>query len=110
MKITKNPIRPVRDVAPGFGWADHRLLRDGHLRACSSQALALYLLLILAADGQGLSYYGDRLVRHLLGLSGDQLENARDCLVRNGLVAYEAPFYQVLAVPQACAAEGGAPC
>lgn len=108
MNITKNPIRPVRDVAPGFGWADHRLLRDGHLRACSTQALALYLLLVLAADGQGLSYYGDRLVRHLLGLSGDQLENARDCLVRNGLVAYEAPLYQVLAVP--ARPEGGAAC
>lgn len=46
----------LRHVPNGVGWVDHRLLREGHIRECSSDSLALYLLLICAAAGQGLSY------------------------------------------------------
>ena len=106
--IVKSPLRPTRLVPSGFGWVDHRLLRDGHLRACSTHALALYLLLVLAADGQGISFYGDRLVKNLLGLSTEQLADARACLVRTGLIAYEAPLYQLLEIPSS--PEGGASC
>jgi hypothetical protein len=43
----KNPPR-------GFGWIDHRLLRDGYLGRCSTESLALYVLLVCASDAQGL--------------------------------------------------------
>jgi len=56
--VDKFPIKSeeLRRIPNGFGWVDHRLLRDGHIRKCSSDALALYLVLISAADGQGLSW------------------------------------------------------
>ena len=50
-----------RHVPERFSWLDHRLLLHGHLAACSSaDALALYLVLCVAADSKGLSYYSPR--------------------------------------------------
>lgn len=99
--VDKFPIKSeeLRRIPNGFGWVDHRLLRDGHIRKCSSDALALYLVLICAADGQGLSYYGDGLVASLLGWSKGRLEAARTCLRDGGLIAWETPLYQVLEIP-----------
>lgn len=98
--IDKFPLQSarLRHIPKGFGWVDHRLLRDGHIRNCSSDALALYLVLICASDGQGLSYYGDGLVCSLLGWSRGRLESARKCLVDHDLLAWEAPLYQLLEV------------
>lgn len=99
--IDKFPLESenLRRIPKGFGWIDHRLLRNGYLRHCSTDALALYLVLICAADGQGLSFYGDGLVCTLLGWSRGRLDAARQCLINNRLIAYEAPLYQVLEVP-----------
>ncbi len=98
--IVKTPLCPTRILAKGYGWVDHRLLRDGHLRLCTPSSMALYLLLALAADGDGLSFYGDRLVCNLLGLTLAELEEARMNLISNGLVAWKAPLYQMLDVPR----------
>ena len=99
--IEKYPIHSekLRRIPVGFGWVDHRLLREGHIRRCSSDALALYLVLLCAADGQGLSYYGDGLVCSLLGWSKGRLEAARTTLIQAELTAWDAPLYQVLEVP-----------
>jgi hypothetical protein len=99
--VEKFPIKSdcLRRIPNGFGWVDHRLLREGHMRVCSSDALALYLVLLCAADGQGLSYYGDGLLCSLLGWSKGRLEAARTCLNEAELVAWDAPLYQVLEVP-----------
>ena len=50
--IEKLPIAParLRRVPHGFGWVDHRLVRSGCLRQCSTDALALYLVLV-TVDG-----------------------------------------------------------
>ena len=59
----------MRKAPPrGFGWIDHRLLRDGYIGRCSAQALALYVLLVCASDAQGLSYYSDARIAQLLTL------------------------------------------
>jgi len=99
--VEKFPIKSdcLRRIPNGFGWVDHRLLREGHMRVCSSDALALYLVLLCAADGQGLSYYGDGLLCSLLGWSKGRLEAARTCLNEAALIAWDAPLYQVLEVP-----------
>ena len=97
--ISREPIAPPRPVPNGFGWIDHRLLRDGHVRLRTCQELSLYLLLVLAADSRGVSFYGDRLARHILGLGREEFENARAGLVSARLVAWEPPLYQVLEVP-----------
>ena len=93
-----DPQRPRRTPAR-FSWIDHRLLRDGHLAACTSpEALALYLLLVAACDARGLSYYSDKRLGKLLGLDADRLAKARRRLIKNGLIAWRKPHYQVLSL------------
>lgn len=88
----------LRHVPRQFSWIDQRLVRDGHVRGRTTQALALYLFLCTVADAQGLSYYSDGRVGELLGLDGAGLRAARGELLKAGLVAYSRPFYQVLSL------------
>jgi hypothetical protein len=101
--IVKSPILPqrVRKVPKSFSWIDHRLVRDGHIRKCSHAAAALYLFLACVGDRQGLSYYGDASIRGHLALDETALEKARSELVRNGLLVWKAPLYQVLSLEPA---------
>lgn len=101
MTLRKHPLDPrrLRSALPrGFGWIDHRFLTDGHLARCTPPALGLYCLLICAADRQGLSYYSEARLRDLLGLDAPTLLGARRELLNSGLVAYQKPLYQVLAL------------
>jgi hypothetical protein len=82
----------------GFGWIDHCLLRDGYLGHCSREALALYVLLVCAADAQGLSYYSDARIAELLTLAPQALSAARRQLITLGLIAYQKPLYQLLSL------------
>ncbi len=88
----------VRQVPRQFSWVDQRLVRDRHIARCDSQALALYLFLVTVADAQGLSFYADASIGRLLSWPPGELETARATLIRAGLIAYEAPLYQVLAL------------
>jgi hypothetical protein len=88
----------VRRVPRQFSWVDRRLVRDGHLGHCDADALALYLFVVTVADAQGLSFYGDAAIARLLQFSPQRLAAARAGLVRAGLIAFEAPLYQVLAL------------
>ena len=98
--ITKRVLCPerLRHVPQRFSWIDQRLVRDGHIARCGSQALALYLLLVTVADAEGLSYYSDKTAARLLSLNEAQLCEARCSLLAAGLIAYEAPLYQVLSL------------
>ena len=91
----------LRRVPAQFSWIDQRLVRHGHITRCGPGALALYLLLATVADAEGLSYYSDTTAAHLLSLSGSQLREARSQLLAAGLIAYRAPFYQVLSLEPA---------
>ena len=88
----------LRRVPEHFSWVDHRLVRDEHIRRVSPEALALYLLLVTVADAEGLSYYADGTAARLLSLTPGAVLNARQELVAAGLIAYERPLYQVLAL------------
>jgi hypothetical protein len=88
----------VRTVPAQFSWVDHRLVRDRHLERCDPPAAALYLFLVTVADGQGLSYYSDAALVRRLSMSTTRLNQARGDLVRVGLVAWQRPLYQVLAL------------
>lgn len=94
-KILLCPER-LRRIPRQFSWVDQRLLLEGRLRGQAPEAWALYLLLVLAGDARGLSYYSDPKAAQLLGLSTPQVERARRELIAGGLIAYRAPFYQVL--------------
>lgn len=98
--IIKRVLRPerLRRVPTQFSWVDQRLVRDGYLERCDAPALALYLLLVTVADAQGLSYYGDAAICRLLSLEPPRLQRARRDLVSVGLLAYQRPLYQVLAL------------
>lgn len=80
----------------GFGWIDHRLLTHGYLSRSSPNALALYCLLICAADSQGLSFYSEERLRQILGFNPPELHRARRELIDSALIAYQKPLYQVL--------------
>ena len=96
--ISKHMICPERRrrLPRSFSWLDHRLARSGHLKKCGSDALALYLFLVVVGDADGLSYYSDASMCALLPLTEQKLPAARKNLINVGLIAYEAPLYQVL--------------
>jgi len=73
------------------------------------RAAALYLFLITVSDAQGLSYYGTSTLARRLHLSEEEFTAARQQLMALELIAYEAPLYQVLALPGTVAAPRPAP-
>jgi len=94
----KRVLRPdrLRRVAPQFSWMYQRLVRERHIERCDVPALALYLVLVIVADAQGLSYYGEASLAQLLSMPQARVLQARADLMRLDLIAYEAPIYQVL--------------
>lgn len=88
----------LRHVPRQFSWIDQRLVRDGHIKGRSAEALALYLFLCTVADAQGSSYYADASAARFLTFEPGQLRAARAELVTANLIAYRAPFYQVLSL------------
>src|SRR5438445_9020898 len=101
--IVKRLLRPerLRQVPAGFGWVDHRLVRQGFISRCDPPALALYLFLITVADVQGLSYYSDVSIGRRLRLDTVQLAAARRQLEQAELIAHAKPLYQVLGLDAA---------
>ncbi len=103
--IVKSPILPkrVRKIPQSFSWIDHRLVSDRHIELCSQAAAALYLFLVCVGDEKGLSYYGDKSIMDKLSMDGKSLQNARSELIKNGLIAWQKPIYQVLCLEPAIA-------
>ena len=98
--VQKHLICPqrIRKIPKTFSWLDHRLVSDHHIDRLSHPAAALYLFLVTVADARGLSYYSDRSVSQRLGMDANSLVQARKELVRVGLIAYQRPLCQVLAL------------
>ena len=88
----------VRQIPAQFSWVDHRLVRERYIERCDHSAIALYLFLVTVADAQGLSYYSDAALSRRLSTNPIRLSQARGDLVRIGLIAYQRPLYQVLAL------------
>lgn len=88
----------VRRIPAQFSWVDHRLVRERHIERCDAHANALYLFLVTVADVQGLSYYSDASLGRRLSMDPVRLSKARGDLIRAGLIAYQRPLYQVLAL------------
>jgi hypothetical protein len=90
----------LRQLPSQFSWIDQQLVRGGHLRNCDHSAWALYLFLATVADSQGLSYYSDGAVCQWLKVDLARLQASRQQLVTVGLLAYQKPLYQMLALPK----------
>ena len=101
MNHPASPLRPdrIRIVQKPFAWLPFRLLTDGYLATLSDPAKLLYLLLCLAADRNGMSFYGDNRILSYFQLDRGQLELARRELIEKDLVAYDGRLYQVLSLP-----------
>src|SRR6266581_1933999 len=102
MQIKKRVLCPerLRQVPPQFSWVDQRLVRQRYVQRCEHAALALYLVLVTVADAQGLSYYSDESLERMLRLDHAGLSAGRSQLTQAGLVVYQKPLYQVLALEQ----------
>jgi hypothetical protein len=98
----KRPLLPtkVRRTPRQFSWVDHRLVRERYIDQLSPEACALYLFLVTVADAQGLSYYAERSLCQRLSMAAPRLRQARQLLIEQGLVAYQRPLYQVLALEE----------
>ncbi|WP_368623893.1 hypothetical protein [Paraburkholderia sp. BR13444] len=88
----------IRQIPAHFSWVDHRLVRERYIERCDACAAALYLFLVTVADAQGLSYYADATLARRLSMAPARLEMARSDLIRVGLIAWQKPIYQVLAL------------
>jgi hypothetical protein len=59
------------------------------------------LVLVTVSDAEGLSYYSQATLQRMLRLTGPELGQAREQLIRAGLIVYEHPLYQVLSLEEA---------
>ena len=90
----------LRQLPSQFSWIDQQLVRGGHLRDCDHSAWALYLFLATVADSQGLSYYSEASICQWLQVDPARLQAIRQQLIRAGLLAYQKPLCQLLALPK----------
>jgi len=90
----------IRSIQGGFAFIPHRFLTDGFLSSLKSSELLLYLFLVLVSDAKGLSFYNDRTICRLLGVSLKTLKAARGALIDGDLIVFETPLYQVLELPR----------
>jgi len=103
--IMKNRIRKI---PKSFSWIDHRLVRQRYIQLCSHEQSALYLFLVCVADAQGLSYYADKSIMKQLRMDMKTLGQARSGLIKNNLIAWQDPIYQVLSLePRVIPRESG---
>jgi hypothetical protein len=99
--IERQPIYPnrTRIIRGSFAFIEHRFLRHGFFAGLTHHELVLYLFLILAADRNGLSYYGYDKICTLLRITLDEYLLARNALITKDLIAFDGYLYQVLSLP-----------
>lgn len=100
--MDRSPLVPrsVRKIAGSFAFIEHRLLRDGFLESLTYHELALYFFLILAADRNGISFYGYDRICTTLDLLLDDYILARNALIEKDLIAFDGHRFQVLSLTQ----------
>lgn len=89
MKCSPTPPHPerVRKPEAPFGWIEAHLLHDHWLKRLQPDATAVLLLLALAADRRGASYYSRARMADRLGIDIGRVDRAVDRLLDLGLVA-----------------------
>ena len=114
------PIPPypdlVRRPSGPFGWLDAHLLHEDWLVKAGPEATAVLVLLALAADRYGASFFSrDRMAR-ALGLERRKIDRALARLVELGLVAHRPwrpdlvdGVWQLLPVPRRKPVSGPGP-
>jgi len=100
--IEKRILSPerVRKIGGSFAFVEHRFLRDGFWVSLTRDELLLYLLLVMAADRFGLSYYSYDKLCTLLATPVDEYIVARNALIEKDLIAFDGRLFQVLSLPR----------
>ena len=89
----------IRRIQGGFSFIPHRFLTDGFLASLSQTEILLYLFLIIVSDSNGLSFYSYDAICTLLQITVDDYIEARDALIKRGLIAFNGTLFQVLDLP-----------
>jgi hypothetical protein len=100
--IQRTPIVPQRLRSTGgqsFAFLPHRFLREGFFASLAPDELRLYVLLVLAADRNGLSFYHYDSICSLLELPLESYIRARNALITKNLIAFDGTRFQVLSLP-----------
>ncbi len=84
----------------GFGFIPHRFVRDGFLTSLGRDELALYVFLVLAANRDGVSFYGFDAICSAIRLPLERYIEARNSLIAKDLVAFDGTRFQVLSLPE----------
>jgi len=97
----------VRAPQAAFGWLPASLLHEGWLSRLGPDASTVLLLLALAADRRGASYYSRARMAERLRLTRARLDTALTALLRLGLVAHRPwrtghadGVWQLLSLPE----------
>jgi hypothetical protein len=90
----------VRKIQGSFAFIEHRFLRDGFWINLNHHERLLYVLLVLVADRQGLSYYSYDKLCSLAGFTVDDYVTARNALIDQDLLAFDGTLFQVLNLPE----------
>lgn len=104
--ITKEIIKEDsrREMEYPFGWIPQRFITGGIIRMLNKEEILLYIFLSIVSDKGGMSFYGDKRICGLLGITGAELISTRFILEKMEFIAYRKPYYQVLKMPRG---EGG---
>jgi hypothetical protein len=101
--VQREPIRPdrIRRIGPdGFAFVPNRFLRDGFFAVLGPAERELYVLLVLAADRNGVSFYHYDSICSLLQMELETYLHARNALIERDLIAYDGTRFQVLSLPE----------
>ena len=100
-ELTRSPSGP-------FGWLDARLLHEEWFVRLGSDATAVLVLLAIAADRRGSSFYGRERMGRALGLSRERVDRSLERLCEMRLVAHRPwrsghpdGVWQLLPMPEA---------
>ena len=101
--IHRTAIVPQRVRSIGghsFAFVPHRFLRDGFFASLAPDELRLYVLLVLAADRSGMSFYHYDSICSLLEITVENYIRARNALIDKDLIAFDGTRFQVLSLPE----------
>ena len=116
MRRAPVPPRPdfVRRPQAPFGWLEAHLLHEQWLKRLQPDATAVLLLLALAADRRGASYYSRARMADSLGMNVERVDHALERLLDAGLVALRPwrtggrdGVWQILHVERCASARSG---
>jgi len=89
----------IRQIRGSFAFIEHKFLQAGFWASLSRDELLLYFFLVLAADRNGISFYGYDKICTMLALNIDGYIAARNNLISKDMLAFDGTFFQVLALP-----------